>query len=123
MSWNLFLDDERDPIKTYGQELGSMMLVARNSDQAEMFVLTNGMPDFIGFDHDLGEIKTGHYFANWLIEQDLNGTHTFPDNFSFNVHSANPVGAKNIQGVLDRYLQHKRDCQQILADENFLVYE
>ena len=31
----------------------------------------------------------------------------FPENFSWRVHSANPIGAANIEGLMSGYLAHK----------------
>lgn len=109
MSWKLYLDDVRTPPDGEIFPLYADIVIARTSDEAEKLVAERGMPEFISFDHDLGEIKTGHYFANWLVEQDLNGTYTFPEGFEYNVHSANPVGAANIRGVMDRYLKFKTE--------------
>lgn len=65
-------------------------------------------------DHDLGTdregnlLPTGYDFAKWLIEMDMDGIITIPPDFAFTVHSANPVGAKNIQGYLMNYLQRRK---------------
>lgn len=105
MSWRLFLDDLRDPQKVYNRD---DLIVARTSEEAEALVTQLGAPEWIGFDHDLGEIKTGHYFALWLIEQELDGNIRLPDNFTYNVHSANPVGAENIRKLLENYLANRK---------------
>jgi hypothetical protein len=47
--------------------------------------------------------------VKFLIEEDLDmneayNTNFIPSNFEFNVHSANPVGAANIEGYLNSYL-------------------
>lgn len=67
------------------------------------------MPKYITFDHDLGDagIETGYDLAKWIVAGELDGKIKIPKNFSFNVHSANPVGAKNIQSLLDSYLKHR----------------
>jgi hypothetical protein len=97
----LFLDDLRDP-----PEDGYFWWVVRSFDQFTWFIQEFGIPDVISFDHDLGmDSATGKDAANWLAEQDLDGTHKIPEGFQFFVHSANPCGAANIQGFLDRYLE------------------
>lgn len=38
---------------------------------------------------------------------DMNNILMFPENFSFYVHSANPVGKKNIEAYLNNYFEFK----------------
>lgn len=47
-------------------------------------------------------------FVKWLVIQDMDKVYTFPSNFTYNVHSANPVGKKNIESYLDGYFQHHK---------------
>jgi hypothetical protein len=77
--------------------------------------LENGFPDVISLDHDLGDKhyeddysdgKTGHDFAKWLIEYDMD-TDTMPKDLKFTVHSKNPIGKQNIQQLLDKYIDYK----------------
>ena len=100
-SWMLYLDDIREP------KDGKPWVIARTVQEAKNLVLKDGVPSFISFDHDIDPNYTGYDFAKWLIEQDQDGLATFPPDFDFFVHSANPVGAKNIQGVLESYLRFK----------------
>jgi hypothetical protein len=77
-------------------------------EEAQDVISDLGWPLWISFDHDLGDnVPTGYDLARWLVEQDLDGNQ-MPDQFEYRVHSANPVGAANIQGLLDGYLRHKR---------------
>lgn len=102
--WFLYLDDERIP-KTLQE-----WTIARSVKEAQSLVLAKGCPSIISFDHDLGNsVLTGHDFAKWLIEQDLNGEIQFPEDFSFSVHSANPVGRDNINSILISYFKFKRN--------------
>jgi hypothetical protein len=95
--YKLFLDDVREPYE-------ADFVIARSFDDALKIIEEKGFPYFISFDHDLGEdIPTGFDFAKWLVEQDMD-FNVLPANFSFNVHSANPVGAENIKGYLSSYL-------------------
>lgn len=64
------------------------------------FILKNGLPEFISFDHDLGEEKTGYDCAKWLVEYCMNNKFPLPEFF---VHSQNPVGKENIQRLLDNF--------------------
>ena len=102
----LYLDDVRDlPDESF--------LLARSYEEAVLFVKDNGIPPFISFDHDLGVdeneklLPTGFDFAKWLVEMDMDNIYKFPENFSFNVHSANPVGKANIEGYLNNYLKSR----------------
>jgi hypothetical protein len=100
MAYRLFLDDLRDPPD-------GTWVVARSVAEATSWVRQHGMPGLISFDHDLGpEAPTGHDFAKWLVDCHLDGTHLLPADFAYTVHSANPPGALNISGLLDRFLRH-----------------
>jgi hypothetical protein len=96
----LYLDDERIP-KGKGWD------VVRNFEQFQNWILINGLPDVVSFDHDLGTDKNGtlkkngvdcaRWMCNYCIE---NGLPFLPD---WNIHSANGVGAENIKSVLDTF--------------------
>lgn len=107
MYW-LFLDDIRNPEQV--KYNNSDWIIARNYDQAVSIFKEMGWPSKVSFDHDLGESdqKTGFDFAKFLVEQDLENN-SMPLNFSYEVHSANPVGEANIRGYLDRYLKFKKE--------------
>lgn len=109
MSYVLFIDDERDPPQN-----GNQWVVARSSDEAISIVKKLGMPDFISFDHDLGGDDTSMKFIDWLINMTLDlyyggyAREGIPFIKDFTVHSQNPVGAKNIEGKLNRIIQFLR---------------
>jgi hypothetical protein len=96
----LFLDDERFP------PAGPGWWIVRSTEDAIKYMVQNGCPSFISFDHDLGDGKlTGADLSRWMVEQDLDSDGQFiPADFSYYVHSQNPVGAANITGWLDGYL-------------------
>ncbi|MEA2017393.1 MAG: cyclic-phosphate processing receiver domain-containing protein [Campylobacterota bacterium] len=102
----LYLDDIRSP-KSDGYT------IVRSFEDAVKFIEDNNIPEYISFDHDLGIDKnggllpTGYDFAKWLIEMDLDNIYQFPNNFEYNVHSANPIGKHNIETILDNYLNFK----------------
>ena len=99
--YSLYLDDERNP------KTDRKFSICRTMDEARDMVVEYGFPEYISFDHDLGDgIPTGFDFAKWLVDHDLD-TNTMPHNFTFNVHSANPSGVANIQGLLDHYMEYK----------------
>lgn len=98
----LFIDDERmPPTDSYEWE------IARSSNEAINFITCFGCPEFISFDHDLGDDDTSMIIIHWLIENDLNMPGFIPPNFSFFVHSQNPIGKKNIIGLLKSYLDQR----------------
>lgn len=97
--WKLFLDDERDPI-------GDGWTVARSAEIAKTLVINKGVPVVISFDHDLGEGDNGSEFVSWLIDHMMDlGIH-FQDDFSYVIHSQNPIGAGNIRGKMDAAIKH-----------------
>jgi hypothetical protein len=98
--YKLFLDDERDPPE--GQH---DWVIVRSFDQAVSLVESQGFPGFVSFDHDLGVGKTGMDFARWLVDRDLE-RHDMPAVFNFVVHSQNPIGKGNIEGLLEDYLRY-----------------
>ena len=103
----LFLDDVRTPTS-------SNYAVVRSYDDAVHYIRSMGMPNHISFDHDLGdaETHTGLDVAKWIVERDMDDNGTFiPADFTFNVHSANPPGKKNIEGLLNNYLEFRKNNQ------------
>lgn len=113
MTWNLFIDDERNPNNvTWGSEAFYQQFpwtIARTMAQVQDLVNDWGFPAFISFDHDLGDDEpSGKDIANWLINYDLDSDRSaIPDNFQFYVHSRNPVGKQNIEGLLNEYLAYR----------------
>lgn len=103
MSYRMFLDDERLP--SYGD-----YIICRSALQAKKYIYMYGIPEFISFDHDLGEKETGYDIAKLIIDIDLLYDN-LPDNFSFQVHSQNPIGKENIEKLLNRYLKYKRESK------------
>ena len=102
--FKLFLDDLREPFD-------NEYIVVRTAQEAVDLVLEKGCPSFISFDHDLGEkdgnlLPTGYDFAKWLVNADMEKNIIMED-FAFQVHSANPVGKKNIESYLNNYLNFK----------------
>ena len=93
MSYRLWLDDVR-PIPDPNSDW-----VHAWSPQEFMETITHmGLPYYISFDHDLGGDQTGMQCAHWLINND----YSIPE---YDVHSQNPVGTKNIWGLLENYKQ------------------
>ena len=112
--WNLFLDDLRDPSEAANPLGITKWVVARSVSEAKELVMMRGAPSVVSFDHDLGleEGNDGYSFAKWLVDKDLDALEMhkdfLPSNFRFQVHSANPIGAQNIESLLNNWLRHKR---------------
>jgi hypothetical protein len=106
MSWKLFLDDERDPV-------GDGWVVCRSLKDAVAKCDMFGLPSFVSFDHDLGHNyiiddfeNTGMGFANWIVHVCLEGKHAMPEDFDWYVHCQNPIGAENIQKLMESWKKH-----------------
>lgn len=102
-TWKLFLDDEREPV-------GDGWTVCRNVAEAAAVVDVFGLPSMVSFDHDLGPgpapagyDNTGMGMARWLVDRAMDGA-PLPADFSYYVHSQNPVGAENIRRFLGGFL-------------------
>ena len=114
--WKLFLDDYRWP--EHINMARNEFIIARSYNEAVALVKEHGAPEFISFDHDLADAhyggnfsseKTGMDFAKWLVETDIDNQGNFlPDNFTYNVHSMNPDGARNIRGLMENWLHEKK---------------
>ena len=123
MSWNLFLDDERNladvawaPWQIQEKYRNEEWVVCRNVQAALSEIDSHGMPSFISFDHDLGQNElTGYDLTKVLVDNALDFVdecYQFPQNFDFYVHSKNPIGKANIESLLSSYLRHKSQRNQ-----------
>lgn len=104
--YKLFIDDLRDAEKYYP---GEGFIVVRSCGDAISYVQSHGLPQFVSFDHDLGDTEseveqTGYTFAKYLIEYMFDNNIKEP--FQYYVHSANPVGLKNIVSYLENGFKH-----------------
>ncbi len=104
----LFLDDLRTVDMVYDKSMINDFVVVRTYEAFVHFIQQNGLPDFISFDNDFGLTESGTLApdglaaAKWLVYEsglDLR-------NLAFRVHSANPVAAEQIKGLLNNYIQH-----------------
>lgn len=128
----LYLDDVRTPTETMpGYE---PWYVVRNYNEFTTWITENGVPDMISFDHDLADEhmddyyqqisqqgyqhpnyelfteKTGLNCADWLISYCQDNKTSLK---KCCVHSHNPVGAANIQSMLNGFKKHmgqEQDC-------------
>lgn len=93
---NLYLDDLRPTPPEFERVYDYEEFVA--------FIMQNGLPEFISFDHDLGLGKTGFDCAKWLVEFCIDNDLKLPEFF---VHSQNPVGKENIEGLLNNFRKYQ----------------
>lgn len=122
MTWNLFIDDERNledvtwaPWQVQEKYRNEEWVIVRNYGDAIVEVFNRGFPSYISFDHDLGDnSKTGYDIAKQLVENDMisgeresRKSYKFSADFDFYVHSKNPVGAENIRNYLSNYFYFK----------------
>lgn len=129
----LWLDDIRNPftdnwLRDYAPQFSNgegKVVWVKNYDEFINYIIFNGIPDMISFDHDLGEdvakkrvsngmskrqarslkreTKSGYDCTKWLVDYCLDNGVSIPH---FGVHSANPVGAENIRGLLNNAIKH-----------------
>jgi hypothetical protein len=91
--YKMFIDDIRTPPN-------QGWIIARSSDEAFEYIKKNGMPSFISFDHDLGGDDTSMKLLRKL-ESEFGDNIPFPPDYA--VHSANPVGSKNIVSFMESW--------------------
>ena len=103
----LFLDDIRSIDMVYDKTFESDFDIVRNYEDFVAYITKNGLPDFISFDNDLGLDDDGNLAqdglaaAKWLVYEsglDLRS-------LQYKVHSANPVAAEQIRGLLGNYIK------------------
>ncbi len=102
----LFLDDIRTIAMVYPNAGEYEFDIVRTYDDFVAYIKDKGLPPMISFDNDLGldekgaVAPDGYAAAKWLVYEsglDLR-------ELKFKVHSANPVAAEQIRGLLNNYL-------------------
>lgn len=103
--YKVFLDDLRTVDMVYDKSMEDEFIVVRNVADFKKLVQKMGVPDFVSFDHDLGEDEFGNvaetvYDAvKWMVyvkEYDLR-------KMDFFIHSSNPVGSENIEYLIKNW--------------------
>lgn len=102
----LFIDDLREPPD-------DSWVVVRSYTEAIDYLANTGMPDIISFDHDLGLEETGYDTAKWIVNKVIDKELDIPDNFVYHVHSANPVGKRNIEALLDNFTKYYKENREM----------
>ncbi len=92
MTYKLFLDDLRAPPD-------QTWVVVRSVPAAIHYVAEYGLPREMSLDHDLGGTEDAPVFVHHLIEQHLDGNLPGLKSVKMKVHSANPVGVRNLYGL------------------------
>lgn len=114
MKWILFLDDIRFPVDAkLAFPTDELVIIARSFDDAVWYVKRYGVPSQIHFDHDLADDhyiigdgeKTGFTFAKWFCDFVLDNNIILPQEFTYRVHSMNPVGTENIRSYMNNFLK------------------
>lgn len=122
MGYNLFIDDQIDD---YSEELGDFIrnpkridpsrfydVQVKTSQEAIDYMKKHGCPEFISFDHDLGEDEDGKPMTSrpvqiWMVEMDLDNPNFIPDSFSYQIHSKNNQALNNLS-YLNDYLNKRK---------------
>ena len=106
----LWLDDVRDPAfydlwvrqylgdEFYNRPESHQIVWVKSFDQFRKYLQANGVPDVVGFDHDLGGKMTGADAAEFLCNLCVDELIPLPEYFT---QSANPVGKANIHSKMD----------------------
>lgn len=109
----LFLDDIRTVDMVYDNSVVAEFDVVRTYEDFIKYIQQKGLPDFISFDNDLGLDKNGevapdgYAAAKWLAYE--SGLDLI--NLQFHVHSANPIAAEQIKGLLLNYIKHLKEIE------------
>ena len=123
MSYNLYLDDFRDPEQSFDHFHNQLYLlgwvVVRSYDDFVKIIEEKGIPEIISFDHDLAvshyELqlpydqyteKTGYHCAKWLIYYCIDNKKELPATIL--IHSMNHAGSANIRSLFDTYNKYFR---------------
>lgn len=123
MSYNLFIDDERDPVNVFWGSPDDVRMyhegdwiIARSFDEVMQLIDVYGMPSVISFDHDLGkDAPTGYDIVKAIIDLECSeGARIFPDNFRYMMHTQNPIGKRNMIAYLENYFD-VRDTKPALT--------
>lgn len=103
--YKVFFDDIRTIDMVYDSSMNSEFIIVRNANDFKSLIQKRGIPDFVSFDHDLGEDENGNIaedvydVVKWMVydkEYDLR-------NMKFAIHSDNPVGRKNIESLINNW--------------------
>lgn len=98
MPYKLWLDDQYDHPDMIFRHPPAGFIPARSSQEAIRLFQEKGLPEFISFDHDLGEGDNAMAYLRWIAQAAYN--EKVPE---YQVHSANPVGRDNIIAYMESW--------------------
>lgn len=135
------MDDKRDPIQAaiYTMPVDNRVIyteqweTVRNFNQFRQWILDNGLPDIVSFDHDLADEhyalagqedpifkeQTGYDCAKWLC--DFCEYEQLPLPICY-VHSMNPVGSENIERLIASHRRKESLVEMIREAEELGLY-
>lgn len=117
-NYMLFLDDERFPSESFysfAKDHGYSVVIARTFEEFKAALKIRGMPNYVTFDHDLGEkSETGLDCAKFMVTNALETDLEFPN--VFEVHSMNPIGAKAIHDYLVWAYENEGRLRECFSD-------
>ena len=105
----LWLDDIRNPfesnwVQRFSPISNPEVIWVNSYTEFTNYIIQNGLPDAICFDHDLGDIseneKTGYDCAKYIVDYCLDNDLDIP---KFNIQSDNGPGGDNIRMLLNNY--------------------
>lgn len=114
----LFVDDLRYPAEHIRTE---NYTVARTVADAIDDVLRHGAPTLLSLDHDLGGDETAMLFVNWLIAAHQGGRFDITAIDVVNIHSENPIGAKNLASKLESFFNFIGSPRTVTIDNSFYL--
>lgn len=109
MTYQLFIDDDRFPPASWDS---TDHKIVRSSQEAIDCVKQFGFPNHISFDHDLAGDDKAMTFVHWIVNAYLDGELYIPIDFTFYVHSQNPIGAENIHCLMNQLITRILDDNQ-----------
>ena len=96
---HIWLDDFRSPMIPQTENIAWVKTYDEFVAQVKAFGKDISIC-IVHFDHDLGEGKNGYDCAKWLVNWCMDNGYKAP---SYEIHSANPVGAENIKSIFESY--------------------
>ena len=107
MTWYLFLDDERT--HTLYEYDPRDVLTSLDCSNAILLIEELGLPAVISFDHDLGDVPNAMTLMKYLVDGHLDGHFDLNTIDRIIIHSRNPEGSKNLQGLWDGFATSELD--------------
>jgi hypothetical protein len=118
-NYNLFLDDIRKPFWIREPIYNKLeWVIIKSYSEFTKYIMDNGIPNTISFDHDLSDIhylnrkenfnydkieKTGYHCLKWLCDYIIDKDLKLPKIMLF--HTSNPIGKKNMETYLSNFIK------------------